>query len=336
LSTDFCPGLNVFIGENGTGKSHLMKLIYGAMSSFTTPSVPVSNDLAYEAVMLGKKLAGLFRPDQDQIGRLVRRKQGRGASDVAIDYGDGKVSFHLTTLSNLSVQQAVVERPPSAIFIPTREALSMYPGFVAAYENRELSFDETYFDLCKSLSGSALRGPRLQEAKELLEPIETILGGTVRLDGGQFYVHVKSSGAFEAHLLAEGHRKLASIAHLVANGSLGKNSILFWDDPEANLNPRLIPQVVRTLRSLVTGGVQVFVATHDFLLSQELALLDDFATERAVATQFFSFTKKSNKAAVTVDCAERLSQLASNPILDSLAAHYDQELKLVIDATKRN
>ena len=27
---EFCEGINVFIGENGTGKTHIMKLIYSA------------------------------------------------------------------------------------------------------------------------------------------------------------------------------------------------------------------------------------------------------------------------------------------------------------------
>ena len=30
LDIDFCKGVNVFIGENGTGKTHLMKLLYSA------------------------------------------------------------------------------------------------------------------------------------------------------------------------------------------------------------------------------------------------------------------------------------------------------------------
>ena len=30
INIDFCKGLNVFIGENGMGKTHIMKLLYAA------------------------------------------------------------------------------------------------------------------------------------------------------------------------------------------------------------------------------------------------------------------------------------------------------------------
>ncbi len=38
----------------------------------------------------------------------------------------------------------------------------------------------------------------------------------------------------EMHLVAEGLRKLAMIARLIANGSLVDKVSLFWDEPEAN------------------------------------------------------------------------------------------------------
>ena len=27
---EFCPGVNIFIGENGTGKTHILKALYSA------------------------------------------------------------------------------------------------------------------------------------------------------------------------------------------------------------------------------------------------------------------------------------------------------------------
>lgn len=36
---EFSPGINVIIGENGTGKTHLMKALYSACQSADTISV---------------------------------------------------------------------------------------------------------------------------------------------------------------------------------------------------------------------------------------------------------------------------------------------------------
>ena len=32
LEIDFCRGINILIGENGTGKTHLMKLMYAPLA----------------------------------------------------------------------------------------------------------------------------------------------------------------------------------------------------------------------------------------------------------------------------------------------------------------
>ena len=71
----------------------------------------------------------------------------------------------------------------------------------------------------------------------------------------------------EADLVAEGYRKLTMVARLIANGSLDANSLLFWDEPEANLNPRLIRRLAPLLLDLAEAGVQVFIATHSLFLT---------------------------------------------------------------------
>ena len=73
----------------------------------------------------------------------------------------GELSFKLTTLGNLTVEVDSLDSVKPSLFIPSREAIAMYHGFVDAYDKRELSFDETYYDLCKSLSGRPAKGRTL-------------------------------------------------------------------------------------------------------------------------------------------------------------------------------
>src|SRR5690606_15735700 len=81
----------------------------------------------------------------------------------------------------------------------------------------------------------------------------------------------------EAHLLSEGQRKIASLVRLIVNGSLTRNDVLFWDEPEANLNPKLVTRVAEALRAMATAGVQIFISSHDYLLTQELSLAVEHA-----------------------------------------------------------
>jgi predicted ATPase len=77
----------------------------------------------------------------------------------------------------------------------------------------------------------------------------------------------------EMHLVAEGLRKLAMVARLIATGQLIDKGFLFWDEPEANLNPKVIKSVAKTILHLCRNGIQVFIATHSLFLMRELDIL---------------------------------------------------------------
>lgn len=84
--------------------------------------------------------------------------------------------------------------------------------------------------------------------------------------------------------MAEGLRKLAMIAQLIVTGALIDKGSLFWDEPEANLNPKLIRQVARTIVRLSHSGIQVVVASHSLFLMRELDILlrdDEFKNTKA-------------------------------------------------------
>ena len=100
------------------------------------------------------------------------------------------------------------------------------------------------------------------------------MGGKVELDAnGRFYLKTSGQGRIEMPLVAEGIRKLAMLARLIATGSLLGSGYLFWDEPEANLNPRLIKSVATAILCLARNGIQVFVATHSLFLLRELEIL---------------------------------------------------------------
>ena len=65
IEVPFCSGLNVLVGENGMGKTHIMKLAYAACQA------------SKHDVSFSQKTTMLFRPDQSSIGRLVNRNKNR-------------------------------------------------------------------------------------------------------------------------------------------------------------------------------------------------------------------------------------------------------------------
>lgn len=330
---DFSPGINVFLGANATGKTHAMKLVYSLLrawkeSESSEPGLQRKTN-AQLGELIRAKLAAVFRPDDAKVGRLVRRGRGKSKSTVDLMITGGKINFTMSSQGNVNLVNRETGDVPACIFLPAREVLSIFPGFLKAYQDRELAFDETYYDICLALSGSPLRGPRGEAASALWKPLGDHLRANVSLERNTFYVSSEEDGIIEAHLVAEGFRKVASLMHLIANGSLMKNAILFWDEPEANLNPKLIKVVADFLLRLAVGGIQIVIATHDYLLTNELSLQAEYQTEQAQRgpIRFFSFYRAADHS-VKIQQGDTLADLHQNPIMEEFEALYNREQRL--------
>ena len=86
ITIPFNKGLNVLVGENGMGKTHIMKLAYAACQA------------SKHGVSFSQKTTMLFRPNQSGIGRLVHRnKNGNKTAKISVESGcsseNGKCSI---------------------------------------------------------------------------------------------------------------------------------------------------------------------------------------------------------------------------------------------------
>src|SRR5262249_9501169 len=140
--------------------------------------------------------------------------------------------------------------PPqlSPVYLPTRELITLSPWFVPLYDNYRLEFEETWRDTVSLLGAPSVKGARESGVRALLHPLEQSLGGKVIADkNGRFYLQVPGEGRMEMPLVAEGLRKFAMLARLISTGVLLDKGYLFWDEPETNLNPKLIKTLAASI-----------------------------------------------------------------------------------------
>ncbi len=340
-SFEFAAGLNVIVGENGTGKSHVLKLAYAVLAENHAQGKSKTDFENAQPILerrYAEKLVGVFRANRGGFEKLVRRGQNyqQKRHDVnewikrrlhillAFDEEDLDCAFGYQTvfgspLSGIDVsishlpKQWIMQQP---IFIPSRELLTLYPGFISLYETRFLEFEETYYDTCLRLGEPLLKKPMM----DLLSALEEAMGGKVELDRDRFYLVTPEQGKMEMPMVAEGIRKLAMLAQLVAVGALQKDGYLFWDEPEANLNPRLIKVVARVILQLAKAGIQIFIATHSYFLLKELDIL---TIEQPIPTRYFSLLKGED--GVVVESGDSLDDLQTIVALDEELAQFDRE-----------
>ena len=271
---EFSPGLNVIVGENGTGKSHLLKLGYAVLRSLRNMEKAPAKE-AYGRD-LASHLVALFKPDS--LGRLASRVQGQSRCEISATAKDvANITFKFSTqssdIANIDKFDFKKPLPAKPLFIPPKEVLSVFKGFALAIENKDFDFDETYLDICKNLSGVPLKGKTLADIAKHLNPLKEIMGGDMRLENNKYYFYSsKGKGSFEAHLMAEGSRKLGMLAYLLKTGELTNSSSLFWDEPEANLNPKLLVNLAQILVDL-SSIMQITIATHSLFLLREFDIL---------------------------------------------------------------
>lgn len=256
LKMDFSKGINIVIGENGTGKTTLLKMIYAACewSNETTNKDKAKNIVSY--FNYGKKDINLLKS--------YDRKDAYSVFEATSE----NIKFELT-LSHDGIFQ--LDKWPQldikSIFIPTTEMLSHSKGFLAMNQKYSMPFDATQIDI---IVNAEL--PETREVSELnqklLDEISKVINGEVIYENDTFYV-VKNNGMkVEFSFEAEGLRKFGLLWKLIRNGLIEKDTILLWDEPEANINPELMPVLIDVLLELQRSGVQIFIATHSYNLAK--------------------------------------------------------------------
>ncbi|WP_344681494.1 MULTISPECIES: AAA family ATPase [Actinomycetes] len=327
VNIDLSRNLNVVVGDNAAGKSQLLKLLYSGTKVLHDADQLTKRDLNTE---IAAKLDGVFRPTQ--LGRLTRRARGRTRAEVGIKY-QGISNPLVFSFASTAKREVATETypakdlPDSPVFLPTHELLSLGSSFLALYDSRETNFEETWRDTVQLLQIPALRGPRGKDANTLVKPFSALLqGGTVFEEGGRFFLRQPGIGNLEATLLAEGHRKLAMIVRLISSGVLLNGGYLFWDEPEANLNPASQKAVAHALIHLAKSGSQIFVATHSMFILRELQMS---SSDENFSTRYIGLTRDqsgddASSADVQVSTANDLDDL---DFIAALEAEAEQSLR---------
>ena len=358
LAIDFSPGINIIIGENGTGKTQLLKAVL-AMSGPEARGEQADEQLA-------RKLCRLYQPLSGKVGEL-RRAGTRGDAQLNTTFASGQF---ITAKFNgsaevVKVTPASVGEALPAIFIPTKEVLSLVRGLTAEQPDLptiERIFDDGYLDLARKL---VREGANDLDAKVQLDPkfasivprLANLIGGQYLLENGRFVFEPgryeeKSSASrtrakhaqmyqdstewkfvpsgkhrLSSGMTAEGFRKIGVLQRLLSNGSLnpGITGPLLWDEPESNLNPKLMRDLVQALLELARNGQQVILATHDYVLLKWFDLLMDKGKGDQV--RFFSLYRDTSTKDVKSSTTEDYLHIAPNPIDDAFGYLINQEIE---------
>lgn len=361
LEIDFSHQINVIIGENGTGKTQLMKAAYALCMGNHLEGTTRSSK-SHLQTALASKLVRLFMPLDGRLGRLCRRGASEDAQLEANFDLDKKLSIGFSNRAEKSAKILENENYEKynhkPIFIPTKEVLSLIRGISATDSDQETIqqvFDDTYLDLCNLLLQSSTTDVEERIDSEprfgsIFPAIAKAIGGRYeflenkfRFEEGEYkerraknqneygdkietiFVAIKGSEVSN-NMTAEGFRKIGILQQLLANKALnpGISGSLFWDEPECNINPKLIKLLVEILLELSHNGQQVILATHDYVVLKWFDLLTD---KRKHSVRFHSLYRHPESGELGIERADDYKQLNVNAIASTFSDLYDSEIE---------
>ncbi len=324
LTLKFGRGIHVFIGENATGKTHLMKLLYAACRSNRVD------------VGFGEKIVRTMMPDGFQLGRLVSRNAGNQRSYVRVSAVDDAVGAEHTLSVAFDRKTKKWEgeirgkegwenafSKDTSVFIPAKEILSDSYNLPAATSMGNVRFDDTYIDVIHAAKINITGGKPSENRNVMLRQIEKITNGQIVYNAEKDEFYLKQGNVRqEFQLVAEGIKKMGLLWILAKNGTLEPGSVLFWDEPEANINPSNLSAVAELLLELQRNGVQIFLSTHNYFLAKYIDIRKTSLDEVC----YYSLFRDSDGDGVHCESCDEFTLLENNPITKTFLQIYRDEI----------
>jgi len=327
----FGTKLNVIIGENGSGKTQLIKLLYSIARSLVYVPENKKIELNYGQFLLKE----VFKTSQYENFIAFSEKRAAKTANIrfALNGNDRSQEFSIRDkvvmpISALKTFMSSCFDNRSTVFLPTHELLSIFPGFnsLGQVYREKWPYDQTYSD-CMAYLGLPVIYSQAQFASNIITEVEKAIHGHIYLNdqGTRFLMQMeKSMAVYEIPTVAEGWRKFGQLLQLINTGAIHPGSILFWDEPEANLNPRLMCLLAKIIVELSKLDIQVFVTTHSLFFLREIDMLTK-ADKNLLRgdVRYFNFVGKGE-----VEQGEIPEDLGNILLLDESLAQSERFLKM--------
>ena len=303
---DNFANINLFVGENDTGKTTILKFLYcisHELKNLINTNIRVCNIFQYinNIYTFNNFKFGSSNKPTDKLKKLYLYDENSIHFNASISNSKNEIITSDDNINNYNYDY-------KPLFIPAKEILSIMNAVIyLKNQNIESGFDDSYTDIIYEI----IARKNIDE-RELLSVFKNkydFYNGNIQIDKNTNAVnyHKNDGNIYNINITAEGIKKLGIFEVLHNTGNLTKKSILFIDEPENSLHPKMVRELMRFLVDISKEGVQIFMASHNsFVLNQlsNIAIKDNYPINVYFFIKEDDYTKIDGAYNISTTCAE--------------------------------
>ena len=351
IEINFCEGINIILGGNGTGKTQLLKFMcalyetanekFSRLKSFLQkyPITDINTTLEVERLRFFlecfsyNRMSSFVRFDIQESMELppgwMLLEDSPFMSLKIKDDIIHTISYEIVANQenpNKKIGKTIDKLTNShnnkSVFIPAKEILTHANlEHLGEIYGTNFPFDSTYLHIIK-----LARNLRLKDtpdiARNILNGLESIMQGRVDvMADGSFVIDKNDGKKIHFSMEADGYKKFGLLWQLLMNGSINKNTVLFWDEPENSINPEHIPVLIDILLELQRNGLQIFISTHNYNIMNYI----NVRRERSDKIKYICLKKVDDYT--ICETADNYEHLNHNPIVEGELKMYDDAIR---------
>lgn len=329
--------LNVIIGENDTGKTNLLKLLYSISRAWSKFTVDKKNnkDTPFNET-LADKIFDTFQPRSSGISDLVSQKS-KDKLEVELVYFAGSENKQLIQFKFSRKDKKIAdintfiepckEENFNSIFIPPKEVLTAFEAILSTRTEEKwmYGFDDTYKDLIDLLLIDTVQGKQGANLPDVVKSLQELMNGRISQTRGKekFIFSRGGKEKYSMSMTAEGIKRIGIYITLINNRQLHAGSVLFLDEPEAELHPKAIRVLGNMIYNFSKSGIQVFVSTHNYFLLKQLEL-----NARKEKAEVQCCSLKNIDGVIAAEFSDLQNGMPDNPIVDVALELFDEDIAI--------
>jgi len=244
--------VNVIIGESGTGKTHLLKFIYMLSQLLTEKAVGFQS--FFEA-----------KPQTEEL--ILLRDNFKDEASFSFWIGNEQVQYYCYNREKVRLDDNItMEKSKTGIFRSVENSHDKWSEIVKCS-----LLEHQLKQLIKNLVFIPAKD-MLAHSKEM-PAVKAEDGDDIPCDKSLINIINKAATKCKKKEIPVTAKEIILEFEEMMDKSITEGTILLWDEPEAHINPKLIPLLGEVILELGKKGVQIFLVTYDYLILKYLEVL---------------------------------------------------------------